>query len=583
MRDLSPLVSSTADEDNPKERVMQRRHIVAALLVASLLFIVASVAQATPTQVNVRIEGKSETLFEGPIWTEGHDVKASSDTQARSCNGTNNHQHATAGPTPTASAVDAMRIITETFDAQWYGSSFDDYFLTRFGPDEQGVTESAYWGILVNNVFANVGGCQYELGPDNEVLWAYDAFKERPFLALLPVAAGYTSGPRPLTAIAELGKPFSVEVINYADDREDNPPSTPERTGSTPEPGARVSPVHTASNGFEKIETESSPTVVTDAQGKASITFTTPGWHRIKATVVTPQGMEVAVRSNRLDVCVPAEGQSTCGEPPAEDQVRTPPPPEAEGIEETPPLPMEPIHITPMQSGGPIVSGGGGSGPPKTVPLTGTGSPTAGLANIQSPILDGRGAARGLVGVSWRILEPGVGLTSWTIASRTLGAGSAYVRRATGTTATSALLKLPAGAVYEIQITFTDVLGRTSTAQVGKVLVPSDDRWSGLHYRGHWQRKKQAAAWLDTVSGTGAGGQVSVRLRSGRPVFLLRGTATGAKVEVHAGSRREVFAIARGRGNSSRLILAAERSHAGTVSMCVLTGTVNLDGVAVEL
>jgi hypothetical protein len=554
------------------------RTVAAALLVASLTLFVTSVAQAAPTQVNVRIEGKSETLFEGPVWTEGHDVKASSDTQARPCDGTNNHQHATPGPTPTASSVDAMRVIGETFDAQWYGSSFDDYFLTRFGPDEQSFMEGAYWGILVNNVFTSVGGCQYELGPDNEVLWVYDAFKERPFLALLPVAAGYTSGLRPLTATAELGKPFEVEVIDYADDREDSPPSTPERTGSTPQPGAGVSSVHTAANGFEKIEADSSPTVVTDAQGRASITFATPGWHRIKATVVTPEGMEVAVRSNRLDVCVPPEGQSTCEEPPAEDQARTPPAPEEEDIEETPEPPVEPIHITPTKGDRAIASGGGGRVAPTTAPLTGPG----GLANVQSPILDGRGAARGLVGVSWRMLEPGAGITSWNIASKTLGTANAYVTRATGTTATSALIKLRPGAAYEIRITFTDATGRSSTAQVGKVLVPNDDRWSGLHYHGRWQRKKRSGAWLRTISRAGAGGQVSVRLGSGRPAFLLRGTAAGATVEVHVGSRREVFAVARGSGSSSRLIVAAERSQTGTVSMRVLTGTVNLDGVAVE-
>lgn len=354
--------------------------LVAALTVACLPLI-ASVAQATPTQVNVRIEGKGETLFEGPIWTDGHDVKASSDTQSRPCDGTNNHAHATPDATPTASAVDAMRTIGETFDAQWYGSSFDDYFLMRFGPDEESITEGAYWGILVNNVFTSVGGCQYELVPDSEVLWVYDAFKERPFLALLPVAAGYTSGVRPSTVTAELGKPFEVEVINYADDKEDSPPSTPERRGSTPEPGARVSPVHTAANGFEKIETESSTTVVTDEQGKASIAFATPGWHRIKATLVTPQGMEVAVRSNRLDVCVPPEGQSTCEEPPAEDLVRTPPSPD-ESMQETPELPIEPIQIGPTEAEGPVgVQPSGSEVPPSNsipsaFPTASFGGPT---------------------------------------------------------------------------------------------------------------------------------------------------------------------------------------------------------------
>ena len=476
------------------------RTLVAAFACAFLALITVPAARATPTQVSVRIEGRGETLFEGPIWTEGHDVKASSDTQARPCDATNNHQHQTPGATPTASAVDAMSIIGESFDAQWYGSSFDDYFLTRFGPDEQSVIEGAYWGILVNNVLTSVGGCQYELGSDNEVLWVYDAFKARPLLALLPVAAGYTSGVRPLTASAELGKPFEVEVVDYADETEDTPPSTPERTGSTPEPGATVSPVHTASNGFERIEAQSAPSVVTDAQGKASITFTESGWHRLKATVLTPQGTEVAVRSNRLDVCVPPEGQSACGEPPAEDEVRTPPAPEEDASEETPPLSIEPIHTPPVTGGGTIASGASGSaGTPRTPLFTGTGDP-----------------------------------------------------------------------------------GRSSPAPAGKALVFHDDRWSGLHYRGHWQRRKQTGAWLHTVSRAGPGGQVSVRLGAGRPVFLLRGSTVGARVEVHAGSHREVFAVAHGSGSTSRLVVAAKRSHAGVVVMRVLAGTVNLDGVAVE-
>ena len=187
---------------------------LATLGVASPILILlaqAAPVQAAPTLLNVRIEGQSETLFEGPILTEGHEVEASSDTQERPCDGTNNGAHRTPGPTPTAASVDAIGLIGETFDGKWY-PGYDDYFITRWGPDEQSATEGAYWGILVNNVFTSVGGCQYELGAGNEVLWVYNAFSDRPFLALFPVAAGYTSGARPLTATAELGKPFEVEV-----------------------------------------------------------------------------------------------------------------------------------------------------------------------------------------------------------------------------------------------------------------------------------------------------------------------------------------------------------------------------------
>ena len=40
----------------------------------------------------------------------------------------------------------------------------------------------------------------------------------------------YTSGTRPLTATAELDKPFEVEVLDYADQQEDKPPADPERS-----------------------------------------------------------------------------------------------------------------------------------------------------------------------------------------------------------------------------------------------------------------------------------------------------------------------------------------------------------------
>ena len=303
------------------------RTIFAALLVASLSSILmVAVAEAASTEVYVRIEGKSETLFEGPVWTEGHDVRASSDTQQRSCDGVNvnDPENVMPGPTPTASSVDAMSIIGETFDGDWY-NSYDDYFITRWGPDEQDAKTGAYWGIVVDNVFTDVGGCQYELAPDDEVLWAYDAFASRAFLSLLPVAAHYTSGPRPLTATAELGKPFEVEVLDYADQKEDKPPTSPERAGSIPYgAGADVSPVRTNAEGFEKVETESPETAHTNAEGRTSITFSSPGWHRLKASAFNEEGEE-AIRSNRLDVCVPAQGATGCGEPPAEDRPRTPP------------------------------------------------------------------------------------------------------------------------------------------------------------------------------------------------------------------------------------------------------------------
>jgi hypothetical protein len=251
-----------------------------------------------------------------------------------------------------------------------------------------------------------------------------------------------------------------------------------------------------------------------------------------------------------------------------------------------------PIAGTGLPKAGPPENAGpeGSSQGTNTGTISSTGSQgvlgiqTARPVRVQTPRLTGQGTGRGLVGVSWRVLGPGVGLSSWAIASKTLGAKEAtYVTRATGAaSATSALLKLPAGATYELRITITDALGGVSATQIGKVRVPYDDRWNGLHYNGHWLRVEQPGAWLDTVSRASTGAQVSLTLGAGRPVFMARATARAAIVEVRAGSRPQLFSIAGDASGALREIVTAERARAGAVSLRVLKGAIDLDGVAVE-
>ena len=453
------------------------RIFIAALTAAiSLSALAAPVASAAPSQVNVRIEGKAETLFEGPVLTDGHNVRAAeSDSKApasgRPCDGTNNGQNPTPGPTPTAASVDAMSILGEDFDGQWY-PGYDDYFLKRWGPDAQDPTAPSggeYWGLLVNDVFTNVGGCQYQLDGGDEVLWVYDAFDGRPNLALFPEEAAYTSGPRPLTATAQLGEPFPLEVVTYEDDLETVPPATPARSGSGPYEGAEVAPVLMNDKGFEKVDTSDPATRTTDSEGKVAIAFDTAGWHRIKATVAGVGG-ESVIRSNRIDVCVPTtgpppppvepplEGAGDCGELPAADVVR-------EAEEELPP---EDDSSTAGPAGGSPVAPAGASpdaGPPPDP------------VRVTAPKLDRGDLARGRVGVSWRVLSAGAGIERWRISSQTLGRrGAPYVSRATGTDRTSATLRLPPGVAYRLRFTIVDVLGRSSTIALGKVVVPPAGR-----------------------------------------------------------------------------------------------------------
>jgi hypothetical protein len=571
-----------------------RTSIAAFTLATVISILLPSCAWASPTEVGVRVEGASETFFEGPILTEGHDVaSATGNTEEHPCNGTNNKAHATPGPTPTAAGADAMSIIGETsFSGQWY-PGYDDFLIKQWGSEAEGA--EGVWHLVVNNVFTSIGGCQYELDAGDEALWVFKGEATEPLLALLPVADVYNSGLRPLTATAALDKPFEVEVLEYADNEEDKPPATPERNGSSPLVGAEVEPVSTSEKGFERVLANSPETAESGPGGKASITFTTSGWHRIKAISLSG-GKEDAIRSNRLDVCVPPKGLSGCGPLEPEDDVRaasrTPEElkreEEAKQVEEAKYAEEVKLNNEEIQREEEAQKARTGStGKSEVLSFQAKASevpPVEGAPlRVQAPVVDGHDAPRGLVGVSWRILEAGVGLRSWTIASKVLGsAGAGYVTRATGTIATSALLALPPGAAYDLQITFTDALGRNSTTAIGKVLVPFDDRWSGLHYRGRWRRLEQAGAWLGTVTRGGSGRQVSATLGAGRPVFVLGGAPGAAKVEVREGSHRQVFTVAHISGGASRLVTGASRSRAGAVSLRVLQGTVDLDGVAVE-
>ncbi|HVW47259.1 MAG TPA: hypothetical protein VHA76_09415 [Solirubrobacterales bacterium] len=439
-------------------------HRAFAAWAAALILTVALLGTASAaTTVDVRIEGKAETLFEGPVTTVPHGVRATSDKipvgELRRCDGVNalDPENVVPGVTPTAVSADAMTLIGQTFDGQWY-RSFEDYFVTRFGPDQQEPAApggGAYWGILVNDTFTDVGGCQYQLA-DDEVLWVFDAFHERPTLALFPEEAHYTSGPRQLYRLdVEPNEPVPLEVVAYEDNLEDNPPAEPSRTGSHPFGGAKVSPVITGADGSERVDPLIGPT--TDADGKATVSFSEPGWHRIKATVGSP-GAESTIRSNRLDICVKGtggaelEGADECGELPAADRVRVAPPTVGEIV-------------------GPETEG---AAPEATAPAPSPAAKTAvGSLRVRRPKLDRSQLAKGRVLVSWKVLDAGPGVRKWTISSLTVGVRHArWIARASGATKTRATVRLPRGATYRLRFAITDTLGATSTVSLGKVRVP---------------------------------------------------------------------------------------------------------------
>jgi Domain of unknown function (DUF4430) len=441
-------------------------HKQIAALAAAVIFVsfTALTAQAAPTEVNVRIEGKTETLFEGPVLTDGHNVRGLTDSQApawgRRCDGLNNGANPVAGPTPTAASADAMAILGKGFDGDWYGSgSFDDYFITQWGPERHDAGEGDYWGVIVNNTFTTVGGCQYRIDAGDEVLWVYDAFVGRPRLILYP--GDYPGGSVRLTAKATLGAPFEVSVVQWG--RAcciSSPPASPTR-GTDPFEGAEVAPVVSTDRGFERIDAADGETIKTGSDGTATITFDTPGWHRIKATVLSA-GEETAVRSNRLDVCVPAAPLADCGPLPSDDQVRTPPPSELEQ-EPGPPEPKEE----------PEAPAAGGSEPVGTPAAGPPASAVAAQVRIALRGLDRSKVESGIVGVGWRVRDAGAGISGWTVSSKQLGGeGARFVIRARGKDKNSARLRLPAGARYLLRLTLVDLLGQGSSVDLGTVRIP---------------------------------------------------------------------------------------------------------------
>jgi hypothetical protein len=455
------------------------KKLFAACCAAFLLVVIVAPLAHAATEVNVRIEGKEATLFEKTIPVAIHPIEAFSDTQQRSCDGVNqlDPENVVPGITPTLASAEAMESIGESFDGEWY-DGFGDYFITRWGPDEQSNVLGAYWGVLVNEILTSVGGCQYQLNQNDEVLWLWNAFPAtpRPLLALFPEVANYTEGARPTRVTVAPGEPVPLEVVAYPAGGEGVAAETPSRTGAEPFMGADVSPVEVSAKGFQRVDTASSETVVSGAGGKATASYATPGLYRIKATVGAPGMTESVARSNGLEICVETEARE-CD-------------PGTPGGGETPAGGETPGGGSPGSGSG--TPGGGSSETPATdasaatapsgpaatasVAPVQTVSPSPAPVRIGKPRLGRSGLASGRLQLSWAVLDPGAGVKSWQISARSLGKKGGWVSRARGTTQTGATVRLPRGHRYQLRLTVTDLSGHTTTYGLGKVAVPGVGR-----------------------------------------------------------------------------------------------------------
>lgn len=236
----------------------KRSALAACALGASLLG--ATTASAAPTSVDLRIEGRNSTIFEGPVTTDGKVVTPSSGDDRR-CDGTNREPDAAGspGPTPTTALDDGARLGGFTWNGT-YDTAFNDYFIERIGPDPQ--TDSEFWGQFVNSQPSQVGGCQEIVKSGDGVLWAFDAFSKENVLKLVSPTSATT------------GRPFTVRVTDGGNGQ--------------PQSGATVGGA------------------TTDASGNAQLTYSEPGIFRLKAERPS------SVRSNGATVCVDPPGADPC-------------------------------------------------------------------------------------------------------------------------------------------------------------------------------------------------------------------------------------------------------------------------------
>jgi hypothetical protein len=229
--------------------------VLIAVLLAALA--AATSAAAAPVTVNLRIEGSSSTIFEGPVTTDAKTI------DGHPCDGTNGGANSTPGPTMTSALDDASTLHGFPWSGTWF-DSFQDFGIDSIGPDAS--NSSQFWGYADNWQSSSVGGCQQELQNGDSVLFGFDYFSKSHLLQL--------TGP----ATAQVGQPVALKVVDGQD-------------GSAIS-GASVGGATTA------------------ADGTASVTYSSPGVVQLKAE------RSDSIRSNALDVCVYASSSSECGPPP---------------------------------------------------------------------------------------------------------------------------------------------------------------------------------------------------------------------------------------------------------------------------
>jgi hypothetical protein len=144
--------------------------LAAGLLAAALL-----PPAAAAVTVNLRIEGPTKTLFEGPVSTDVREFRFTGETTGHQCDGTAAIGGTSATPTPTRGAVLAQAAETAPFEiaGSWhpqFGASFTSIAGESVAFDP---ATNRFLGEYENGTFASVGACADPVEAGAAVLFAY--------------------------------------------------------------------------------------------------------------------------------------------------------------------------------------------------------------------------------------------------------------------------------------------------------------------------------------------------------------------------------------------------------------------------
>lgn len=257
--------------------------------VAAVLLVSPAVAQAAPVTVQLRVEGPTTTVFEGPVTTDLRTFHFTNDATPHVCDGT----AATGGTSPVPVPVRNGALLTA---AEEHGFALEGSFgsfgasFTKVGGEPVGfdAATSRYLVEYLGGQVSQLGGCSEQVHEGDDVLYAYGTGSE-PLLKLTAPAG------------AAPGAPVALKVTDVA---------------GAPVAGAAVAGA------------------TTGADGTAVATFTA-GPHVLKAD------KPGTIRSNAATVCATTGSDGLCG-------TTAPPPPQPQPGPSAP-RPKDPLAGVPTQ------------------------------------------------------------------------------------------------------------------------------------------------------------------------------------------------------------------------------------------